>query len=211
MTKPSRFPATRNAKGAGKQTLDIPIDLSSFDELISAIEDDVAAAVRPAAQAGAEVFYQAVLKNVNAIGKVTGSLAGSIYQKYSEDKSGPGRAVYHVSWRTSDAALDANGQRIRTGLPTAPHGHLIEFGHIQRYAVHLGEDGLWHTLVRPSMRGKPRPKSKASQAVKDAYYVLRPGGPKQVGARPFMRPAFYRQGEAFAAVQAKFFDVLGKK
>jgi len=195
--KPSRQSDYRRAQYARRNSVNMPIDLSGFNEQIAAMEQDVQAAVRPAAQAGAEVFYRAVLRNVEALGRKSGNLAGAIYQAYSADNSGPGKATYHVSW---------NAKR-------APHGHLVEWGHIQRYAVHLGDDGKFYTLVRPSKRGTPKPRRGASQAEKDAYYVLRAGGPKQVAAQPFIRPAFYRQGEAFAAVRAKFFEVLdrGKK
>lgn len=193
--KPSRESSYRRAQYARRNSLSMPVNLDAFNAEIAKMEQDVQDAVRPAAQAGAQVFYEAVLKNVNALGKKTGNLAGAIYQAYSQDNSAPGKAVYHVSW---------NARR-------APHGGLVEFGHIQRYAVHLGEDGKFYTLVRPSMRDKPKPKRRASQAEKDAYYVLRAGGPKQVAAQPFIRPAFYKQGEAFAAVRAKFFDLLGAK
>lgn len=190
--KPSRQSAYRRAKYAGKHTVNMAIDLSGFNEMISGLEQDVEAAVRPAAQAGAEVFYRAVLRNVEALGRKTGNLGHAIYQAYSADNSKPGKAVYHVSWNAK----------------VAPHGHLVEWGHIQRYAVHLGDDGKFYTVVRPSKRGTPKPRRGASQAEKDAYYVLRAGGPRQIAAQPFMRPAFYRQGEAFAAVKAKFFEVL---
>lgn len=200
MTKPSRMPDVRAAKYAGKHTFNMAVDMSSLDELLDELEGDIEAAVRPAAQAAADVFYKAVQKNVAALGTSTGSLYGSIYQKFVEEKSGPGKATYHISWRTS-----GKGTR-------APHGHLVEFGHIQRYAVHLADDGHWYTLVRPSMRGKPAPKRNASQAEKDAYYVPRKGGPIQIAAHPFVRPAFYRQGEAIAAAKAKIFEILdGKK
>lgn len=193
--KPSRMASVRQAKYARRNSVNMAIDLGGFNEMIAGLEQDVEAAVRPAAQAGAQVFYEVVLKNVNALGKKTGNLASAIYQAYSADNSGPGKAVYHVSWNAKEA----------------PHGGLVEWGHIQRYAVHLGEDGKWYTLVRPSMRDKPAPKRNASQGEKDAYYVLRAGGPRQIAAQPFMRPVFYRQGEAIAAVKAKFFEVLEAK
>jgi HK97 gp10 family phage protein len=170
----------------------MPVDLGAFNAAIAELEQDVQQAVRPAAQAGAEVIYQAALKNVDAIGRVTGNLRSSIYQAYSPERSAPGKAVYSVSWNPRKA----------------PHAGLVEYGHIQRYAVRLAEDGKFYTLVRPSMRGKPRPKRRASQAEKDAYYVLRAGGPVQIAAQPFMRPAANRQAEAAEAVKVKFFEVL---
>lgn len=195
MTKPSRQPAYRAAQNARKNSVTMSADLDAFNAVIAGIEDGVDAAVRPAAQAGAQVLYDAVLKNVNALGKKSGNLAGSIYQAFSPENSGEKSATYHISWNASKA----------------PHGHLVEFGHIQRYAVHLGDDGKWYTLVRPSMRDKPKPKRRASQAEKDAYYVIREGGPRQIAAQPFVRPAYYRQGEAIRAVTEKFYEAVGAK
>ena len=195
VSKPSRRPEVRRAKYSGKNTVNMAVDLGAFNDMISELEEDIQAAVRPAAQAGAQVFYDAVVRNVNALGKKSGNLAGAIYQAYSEENSGPGKATYHISWNASKA----------------PHGGLVEYGHIQRYAVNLAKDGNWYTLVKPSMRGKPKPKRNASQAEKDAYYILRAGGPRQIAAQPFIRPAFYRQGEAIAAVEKKFFEVLRGK
>lgn len=195
VSKPSRRPEVRRAKYSGKNTVNMAVDMGAFNDMISELEEDIQAAVRPAAQAGAQVLYDAVVRNVNALGKKSGNLAGAIYQAYSEENSGPGKATYHVSWNASKA----------------PHGGLVEYGHIQRYAVNLAKDGKWYTLVKPSMRGKPKPKRNASQAEKDAYYILRAGGPRQIAAQPFIRPAFYRQGEAIAAVEKKFFEVLRGK
>lgn len=135
------------------------------------LADGAEAAVRPAAQAGAQVFYDLVKANVAKVGRKTGNLAGSIYQVYSRDNSSKAVAQYHVSWNQKKA----------------PHGHLVEFGHVQRYVVYIDKRGQWKTLVRPEMRGKPRPKRSAPLAVKDAYYVRLKGGPKLVGARSFMR------------------------
>ena len=195
VSKPSRRPEVRRAKYSGKHTVNMAVDLGAVNDMISGLEEDIQAAVRPAAQAGAQGFYDAVVRNVNALGKKSGNLAGAIYQAYSEENSGPGKATYHISWNASKA----------------PHGGLVEYGHIQRYAVNLAKDGKWYTLVKPSMRGKPKPKRNASQAEKDAYYILRAGGPRQIAAQPFIRPAFYRQGEAIAAVEKKFFEVLRGK
>jgi hypothetical protein len=207
--KPSRTSSVRRAKYSGKNTVTMKVDMGSVNAMLARIEGDIQKAVRPAAQAAAEVLYQAVLKNVDAIGNVTGNLRNSIYQAFSEDKSkeapsgGYQRATYHVSWNASKA----------------PHAQLIEYGHIQRYAVNLSKDGHWYTVVRPQHRadkrtGKqrtPPPKRNASQAEKDAYYVLRPGGPQQISAKPFLRPAYYQQGAAIEAAKAKLLDVLGAK
>lgn len=203
--KPSRFAATRNGK---RQALFIDINMGSVAGMFQGLRENIHNAARPAAQAGAEVLYRAVLRNVQAIGRESGSLAGSIYQKYSPELSGPGKAMYHISWRTSNATLDDKGQPGRTNLPIAPHGHLLEYGYIQRYAVHLGDDGQWYTLVQPKMRGKKKPKRGASQSEKDAYYVLRKGGPVQWLAKPFIRPAASHMPAALEAAKKKFAEVV---
>lgn len=149
----------------------IEIDLGALG--LDALTDGAEAAVRPAAQAGAQVLYEAAKANVARIGRKTGNLAASIYQAYSRDNSGPLRAEYHVSWNRKKA----------------PHGHLVEFGHIQRYVTFVDDQGKWRTAVRPEARGRKKPGRKAPQAVKDAYYVPLKGGPKLVGAKPFIRPA----------------------
>lgn len=153
-------------------SLTLKTDLSSFDRLMSTMTLDVEAAARPAAQAGAEVFYKQVKLNVAGLGRVTGNLDSAIYQAYSANNSGKGRAVYHVSWNAKKA----------------PHGHLVEFGHIQRYKVFLAKNGRWYTAIQPGMKGKKAPARKAPQAVKDAYYVPL-AAPRQVAAQPFVRPA----------------------
>ncbi|MBV2184457.1 MAG: hypothetical protein KUL88_07955, partial [Rhizobium sp.] len=85
----------------------------------------------------------------------------------------------------------------------APHGHLLEYGHVQRYAVFIGKDGKWHTAIRPEKLGTPKPRRNASQAEKDAYYLPRKGGPRFVAARPFVRPAAAKFPEAVAAMEAE--------
>lgn len=151
----------------------IDVDLGGLLRYVDELQEGCEVAVRPAAQAGAQVMYDLVKTNVAGLGRVTGNLASSIYQVYSRDNSGPLRAEYHVSWN----------------YRKAPHGHLVEYGHVQRYVTYLDKRGQWKTLVRPEMRGKPRPRRSAPLSVKDAYYVPLKGGPRLVGARSFLRRA----------------------
>jgi hypothetical protein len=190
--KPSRSAAVRQAKYSGKNSVNMAVPLIEVDSVIDDIAARVDEAIRPAAFAASDVFYKAVLKNVDALGSKTGKLRGAIYQAYSKDNSGPLKATYHVSWSAKKA----------------PHGHLVEYGHIQRYAVHE-DGGKFYTLVRPSKRGMPKPGRRASQAAKDAYYVLRAGGPQQIPAQPFVRPAVYQaSGAAVAAARAKLLELV---
>lgn len=175
-------------------SLTIKVDTAQVERMLDTMAGELDDAVRPAAQAAAQVLYDEVKRNVSKIGRKTGRLSDAIYQVYSRDNSGPQRATYHVSWNTRKA----------------PHGHLVEFGHIARYASYVGRDGQWYTAVRPEMRGKPKPKRRASQAAKDAYYVLRKDGPVQLAARPFVRPAQSQFGAAMEAAKAELIRRINK-
>lgn len=145
-------------------TIHIPTD--EIDALINGMADDVEAAVRPAAQAGAQVLYDEVKRNVAGLGRVSGNLDRAIYQAYSKDNSGPGRATYHVSWNAKKA----------------PHGHLVEYGYIQRYRVFKDKDGKFYTDKRHPLTQ-----------------------PRHVAANPFVRPA---QAKFNAAQQAAVDELL---
>lgn len=168
----------------GANTFGIKADMSGLNDLIEQLGQDVQAAVRPAAQAAAQVLYDEVKRNVSSIGKKTGNLQRSVYQVYSQANSPAGTATYHVSWNAR----------------TAPHGHLVEYGHLMRYKMIRYADGSIRPAVRPEMRGKKKPARRASQATKDAYYVTLPT-PVQVAARPFIRPAANRFEEAMEAAK----------
>lgn len=116
---------------AGGNSFSVSVDVSALESVIDGIEDGVAEAIRPAAQAGAEVLYSAVLRNVSALGAVTGKLEHSIYQAFSKHHSGDGVASYEVSWNPRKA----------------PHAHLVENGYIKKYKVVLNKKtGKWITL-----------------------------------------------------------------
>lgn len=173
-------------------TVNIRVNLESLNSLMDKLATDVEDAARPAAQAAANVFYLQVKANVAALGKKTGNLERSIYHAFSKNNSGKGYAVYHVSWN----------------YKKAPHGHLVEFGHIQRYHVYLNKAGEWKTMIRPGMAGKKPPSREAPQAVKDAYYVPL-AAPRQVAAQPFVRPALAKAAEASAAAESVLLAKIG--
>ena len=189
--------------GAGATTMPgmpramtVNVDVSALDSMIDGFAEAVEEAVRPAAQAGAEVVYNAVLSNVaTRVGVKSGRLENAIYQVFSRDNSSESKSTYHVSWN----------------YRKAPHAHLVEFGYIKRYVSYVGKDGRWHTAVRPSARGKPKPRSNASQAEKDAYYVTLPGGPVQVPGKAFMRSAATSFDRAYQAAEAEFLRQLAEK
>lgn len=171
--KPSRQSSVRRARYSGRNTFTLQADTTELDALIDGLNADLQQAARPAAQAAAEVLYQAVRSNVAALGRNTGKLFDSIYQAYSPENSGDGRATYHISWRTGGAGV------------RAPHGHLVEFGHIQKYKAYIGRDGQWYTNKRA-----PLP------------------APVQIAARPFIRPAAALFPEAMKAAEAKLLEAV---
>lgn len=146
------------------------VDLGALNAFVDKVGAAGTASARPAAQAGAQVFYDEVNINVNRIGKKTGNLASSIYQVYS-DQSTPTKPTYHISWN----------------VKKAPHGHLIEYGHFQTRKAYIGSDGKWYT----------------SKILLDQ--------PRQVGARPFVRPAYdSKAGDALQAVNDRWFADVEK-
>lgn len=149
----------------------IKVDLTAlgFDALVKDAEE----AVRPAAQAGAQVVYDEVKRNVAKIKRHTGNLANSIYQVYSKTASTSHRPEYHISWNTKKA----------------PHGHLVEFGHLQRFKV------IWDKTAGRFVTLRDQP--------------LNP--PVRVAARPFIRPAMVVLPQAQQAIENVFFERLQAK
>lgn len=111
----------------------IKFDKSGLKLSLETTKEKFQKAVRPAAQAGAQIIYEAALRNV-PVGKEgkffystsykstknkyykyyypAGALRDSIYQVYSKDNSSEGKATYHISW-------SAEG---------APYAWMVEFG-----------------------------------------------------------------------------------
>lgn len=167
------------------------LDLDHLSSVLDELGDRAVAAARPAAQAAAQVLYEQVKRNVAAIPQLSGNLQRSIYQVFSQQLSSEGLATYQISWNKSKA----------------PHGYLVEFGHIQRYVTYMGKDGNLYTAVRPSKRGTRKPGRRASQAVKDAYYVPL-ASPKQVAAKSFLRSATSQAQAAADAAERVLIEVM---
>jgi hypothetical protein len=176
---------------AAVSTISVSFNLPAIQKQTDYLRHVIESSVVAATQAGAQVFYDEVKGRAAAIAN-TGKLAQSIYQYRSKDEQRPGHAQYKISWRKGGKKKDASAAEnaAMAGLPIAPHGVLVEYGYIQRYASYIGSDGQWHTAVRPEKRGTPAPKRRASQAEKDAYYVLRKGGPVQWLPRSFLRAGY---------------------
>lgn len=152
------------------RSLSIKFDPSLLNQQLDKMGTAALTAIRPAAQAGAQVLYDEVTVNVSKIKKKTGNLASSIYQVFSQDNSGPTRATYHISWNARKA----------------PHGHLVEYGHLMTRKAYIGSDGKWYT-----------------SNVKIE--------PKYVGARPFLRPAWdAKRVVALQATEARWIAETSK-
>lgn len=170
----------------------MPVDVSDINRLIDRLEVDVSEAIRPAAQAAAQVFYDEVKRNVGQLKTVTGNLNKSIYQVYNKALSVDGvRAVYDISWNKTKA----------------PHGWLVERGHLQRYRYYQNAQGQVRPMVRPGMEGRKKPSKRASQATKDAYYVTLPS-PIQIPGKAFIRRAKDKENAAIAAAKQTLLAAL---
>lgn len=152
----------------------VSVNTAEIDAMFDGLESDVTSAARPAANAMAWYCQQEVLKLVSAphMKTVTGNLKSSIYRAFDQ-KSAPGKPSYAISWNHRKA----------------PHGHLVEFGHLMRYEVSYD------------------PKTKRFTTHKDKPLAT----PKQVGARPFIRPVANKFAEVQAYGVARFWQVLEQR
>lgn len=101
----------------GGDMLNVKLDLTKVTKKLDGITKTSKEAVRPAAQAGAQVFYERAkaeapvskaAHNFHIEGRVygpykPGTLRDSIYQVYAKSKSAEGRAVYEISFNHSEA------------------------------------------------------------------------------------------------------------
>lgn len=195
MTNPSRMPENRRAKYTGKNTVTIAMDTTSLNRFLDELGESVDKAVRPAAQAGAQVLYDQVRSNVARMTK-SGQLLAAIYQVYSKDRSSDLKAIYHIGVNNLKAGW----------------WHNVEFGHLQRYAAYQDEQGRVRLRVRPEMIGKPKPSrggGKKSRARLDAYYVPL-AQPVHVAAKPFLRSAVSRASDALVAAENVLFEHISQ-
>jgi hypothetical protein len=66
-------------------------------------------------------------------------------------------------------------------------------------------------MIRPENYGKPLPGRRASQAEKDAFFVLRKGGPYIHPPRPFIGPAIDRsKNAALEAMKQKAQEIVAE-
>ena len=195
----------------GRNTVTMNLDTTGLNSFLNELGDAVSESVRPAAQAGAQVFYDEVQRNVAKLGSKSGNLQKAIYQYFVKETSGDLNATYHVSWRKGRGFMDVDGKKVK--LDAAPHGHLVEFGHKMPYRVVFDKRrNRFITLIRPEMIGKPKPNER-NKAAMDAYYMPWPDGrPRETKPKPFLRPAYYaKQDEAYKAAADKLQQFISEK
>lgn len=104
----------------------INMNVAQFKEQLLATTDELQKATRPAAQAGAQIIYDAARLNAPVSKKPhkfygthkvygpysPGNLRDSIYQVFSKDNSYKDVSTYHISWNADKA----------------PYGAMVEFG-----------------------------------------------------------------------------------
>lgn len=123
--------------------ISVDFDFAKIAKKLDGITEASKEALRPAAQAGAEIFYIEARTRVPVSDGAhffygrnsqksgvryffkAGNLRDSIYQYYNKRASTPGKAVYSISW---------NHQK-------APYGYMVEYGTSRAPA---------HPFLRPS-------------------------------------------------------------
>lgn len=193
-----------------KISFNLPAVMQQTDYLRGIIEQSMTAAV----QAGAQVFYEEVKGRASRMSDA-GTLAASIYQWRDPFEQRPGHARYKISWRKNAGRAEIKtkaGRQEGSGLPLAAHGQLIEYGWIQRYAVHKAKDGQWYTIVQAKNRGKKAPwigkgkrgrNKRPTREQLDDWYMLRPGGPVQHLPRSFLRAGYEAAKDRALAAASK--------
>lgn len=127
----------------------VTVNTADLEAAMGRLSGAAEQAARPAAQAGAQVFYDEVKRRVpkgnkghwfhGTSFKLTGqkywfdagTLSAAIYQVYSRDNSGPGLAEYHIAWNHKKA----------------PYGFMVEFGTSKAPA---------HPFLRPARAKAPQ-------------------------------------------------------
>lgn len=147
-------------------------------------------ALRPAARAGALVFYNEMRRKAPVR---SGKLRDAIYHAFADKESRDDAMVYRTS---------INARK-------APHWHLVEYGYMRRYVSYQGNDGRVRLAVRPGMEGRKAPRRRASQAEKDAYWIPLPNGPVQVLPQSYLRHAWdVGQGPSMSAMRERLREKL---
>lgn len=127
--------------------LTVEFDRSGIDAHFAQLQAKVAAAVRPAAQAGAQVLYDEVKlraprseKPHSTKGKKftfqPGNLQKAIYQVYANDSVDGKRAVYEISWNKTKAFY---GRFVEFGTSRQPARSFLRAGYEAQRAAAVAE------------------------------------------------------------------------
>lgn len=135
--------------------LRLDLDLKGIDKRLDKITQAAQGAVRPAAQSGAQLFYERAKAEApmskaahmfHIEGRVygpfsPGNLRDSIYQAFSRSKSSDGKAAYEVSFNHSKAPY---GFMVLRGVPQVPANDFIgrAYDSAQREATQAAADRL---------------------------------------------------------------------
>ena len=103
--------------------ISIAFDFSKIAAKLDNITKAAEEGARPAAQAGAQVFYEEVKQRVPVSAKAhstkgkkqtftPGTLRKAIYQAFADKESGKDKASYRISWNHKEA----------------PYGYMVEYG-----------------------------------------------------------------------------------
>lgn len=93
-------------------SLSVSLDLSGINAQLDKLTKGVEKAVRPVAQAGAQVLYDEIRNRVPMSAKphksgkklyTPGNLRRAIYQAYAQDESSADAAYYRISWNKANA------------------------------------------------------------------------------------------------------------
>lgn len=139
--------------------INLQFDFSKLNAKLDSITKAAEDAARPAAQAGAEVFYNEVRQRVpqsaapHKSGKKIyspGTLRRAIYQAYADKESGQGKARYRISWNKSHAF----------------YGRFVEFGTSKTAAKPFLRPAYDAVRARALQAAKARMESELRKALK---------------------------------------------
>lgn len=114
--------------------LSVSLDTSKLFARLDRAVKVITQGARPAAQAGAQVFYDELRTRVSTIGnpgqfstpgsaplKKTGGLEKSIYQYFEKDESTYTSATYKITWRKKDAFYGRMLENGTSKMAARPH------------------------------------------------------------------------------------------
>lgn len=169
----------------------LTVDLGSFDRQMDQMVVECDAAARPAAQAAAQVLYDEIHRRVPVSGK-GGFFHGTSYAKTGQKYYFASGNLKKWVYQHYNKKLSTSGKAfysVGVNEKRAPYAHMVEYGHLQRYEVSF--DKATGRFV--THKDRPLP------------------APRQVAARPFIRPAMARFSAAMDAARARYLQELTER